>query len=491
MKSHPTLEIKEGHAITRLRGMDAESIHCFVTSPPYWGLRDYKTDKVMFDAVEFVPMVSMPAVSFPQWYGHLGMEPCPLMYVGHIVQVFSEAKRVLRKDGTLWLNLGDSYAGGGNGGGGSFAQDGIRAAKPGTDKNVPARMGNRGCAGGLKTKDRVGIPWMVALALQADGWYLRCDIIWSKPNPMPGSQKDRPTTAHEYIFLLTRSKHYFYDHEAIKEPVTCPPEASRNRWDTKTHLIPGQKPQKRESRAKGKHGSTLTGSPYGRHFLGDAIPENERRHEDDKQSGHSRVHKGFNDRWDENEAAGIFNATRNKRSVWTIATSPYQEAHFATFPPEIPRTAILAGTSNKGACAKCGAPWIRIVKNGEPNLAHQQACGGGLAGEYNGTATKDFEAHKAQDASATKARILKGLVEKKTTGWKPTCKCRCKEVVPCKVGDMFGGSGTTCEAALNLGRSAMMIELAAHYIPLARKRTGSSDEHLPLFAAEELTPPRQ
>ena len=168
-----------------LKGLDPESVQCVVTSPPYWGLRDYGVDD------------------------QLGLEPTPEEYVENMVSVFQEVKRVLRKDGTVWLNLGDSYFGGGRGKDGKYevAYKSVEDSKPDWSK-----------VSGLKPKDLVGIPWRVALALQADGWWLRSDIIWNKPNPMPEAVTDRPTKSHEHIFLLTKSKKYYYDHEAIKEP---------------------------------------------------------------------------------------------------------------------------------------------------------------------------------------------------------------------------------------------------------------------------------
>lgn len=287
------LTIIHGDALSSLRTLESESMQTCVTSPPYWGLRDYGVE------------------------GQLGLEKTPNEYVARVVEIFSEVNRVLRRDGTLWLNLGDTYAGGGNGGGGSFAKDGIRCALPGTDKNKAMRYGSRGvtvkskriargsgrwgggnapATGDLKPKDLVGIPWMVAFALRADGWYLRSDIIWSKPNPMPESVTDRPTRSHEYIFLFSKSQRYFYNADAIAEPLTRPDEGER------------------------KTPARLGGA--------DKWPEAQKQ---------SRLHSG-------NEYLGTPNGTRNKRSVWPIATTPFPDAHFATFPTEIPTLCILAGS---------------------------------------------------------------------------------------------------------------------------------------------------
>lgn len=281
-----TWQILQGDALERLREMADESVQCCVTSPPYWGLRDYGVD------------------------GQLGLEETPEQFVAAMVEVFAEVRRVLRSNGTLWLNIGDCYASGAGDRGMAPGGPALR----GTAQSVRGQVrGGRKPSGDLKPKDLVGIPWMLAFALRADGWYLRRDIIWSKPNPMPESVQDRPTSSHEYLFLLTKSRRYFYDAEAIREPAT---------W-------------------AGPNGAQK--SPHAQGFS--RRSPSEERERQDKQRGHGRRHDGFNDRWDamskeEQQALG-----RNKRSVWTIATRPYAEAHFATFPPELVEPCILAGTA--------------------------------------------------------------------------------------------------------------------------------------------------
>jgi DNA modification methylase len=252
-----------GDCLEILPLLPAESVNCCVTSPPYWGLRDYGTD------------------------GQLGLESTPEAYVTKMVAVFREVRRVLRDDGTVWLNLGDSYNGSGGVGGNG---------KQHTNQGSVDRPDNRAGWSGLKPKDLVGIPWRVAFALQADGWYLRQDIIWHKPNPMPESVTDRCTKAHEYIFLLSKSSKYFYDADAIKEPVSGTAHA----------------------RGHGVHPkSTEPGS---------GIKQN---------SSFSAAVKGLVDE-------------RNKRSVWTVGTKPYPGAHFATFPPELIAPCIMAGCPEGG-----------------------------------------------------------------------------------------------------------------------------------------------
>jgi DNA modification methylase len=262
-----------GDAREVLRCLPEQSVHCCVTSPPYWGLRDYGCD------------------------GQIGLEQTPDEYVAQMVAVFREVRRVLRDDATLWLNLGDSYN----------AYNGNR----GTESQYAGRRdvmeplfpsGNGLSCKTLKQKDLCGIPWRVAFALQADGWYLRQDIIWHKPNPMPESVTDRCTKAHEYIFLLSKSARYYYDGPAIQEPNS---EASNQRYKYAFNHLP---------RAWETDGAT-------------------------PQTG-GKTPPGMRE--------DLIDAGRNKRSVWTIATKPYKGAHFATFPPKLIEPCILAGCPQDG-----------------------------------------------------------------------------------------------------------------------------------------------
>jgi len=262
------LSLYHGNNIDVLKQMESESVDCVVTSPPYWGLRDYGTSE------------------------QLGLEPTPEEYVANMSKVFQEIHRVLKSSGTVWLNLGDSYAGS-NSDKYSAPNKNTLSAKMGQtyggiEKSIKAKVP------GLKPKDLIGIPWRVAFALQADGWYLRSDIIWQKPNPMPESVKDRPTKSHEYIFLLTKSRKYYYDADAIKEPTVSQDKYKRDRDnpDYKFNNTPGR--------------TKMSG-----------LKDNKYKH-------------------------------RNKRDVWSINTKPYKEAHFAVFPEEIPMNCIKAGSPKDG-----------------------------------------------------------------------------------------------------------------------------------------------
>ena len=268
--------ILQGNVLDRLKDLPDRSIQCVVTSPPYWGLRDYGRN------------------------GQLGLEETPEEYVEKMVKVFREVKRVLKDDGTVWLNLGDTYFGakGGHWEGGNSITNDTTGSNYRMQRKAPPKHPR------LKTKDLTGIPWRVAFALQADGWWSRQDIIWHKPNPMPESVTDRCTKSHEYIFLLSKSAKYFYDADAIREPLAA---------STLNDIRIGCKSSRPNSKAhelvkQGAHGSGGIGDPT-------------------------------------KTRAELTNlAGRNKRSVWKINTQPYKEAHFAVFPEELPTLCIKAGS---------------------------------------------------------------------------------------------------------------------------------------------------
>ena len=542
------------------------SVDCCVTSPPYWGLRDYGLEPEIWD---------------DGWSGTLGLEPTPELYTQHLVQIFAEVWRVLKPSGTVFLNLGDSYFGGGGahkpehanpglsrsaqrGGvphGGQSGTDGkgqsglidgayasgslcgecvvvlsyrnldtygypspkldslisesihsrkeqpidhsgsLHSASQG-DQNATglsgpqpslghagepphasqesmqplsseqsqgeclhcascdacldvissakpyalscARTGGRLHKSGsytlwsvprndnkdasdlayldyttasLKPKDLVGIPWRCAFALQAAGWWLRSDIIWAKPNPMPESVTDRPTKAHEYVFLLTKAEHYYYDQEAIRE--------SAQDWGTRERVV-------------------------GEHFTNGVMPN-------------GQPHKGLRD--GNNATTG-----RNKRSVWTIATHPYPEAHFATFPEALVEPCILAGTSEMGVCSQCGKPWIRQL---EPDEERKAQLGKGYHDHSN-----DLDQGMSQDKKMPQPKG--GYI---TKAWMPTCSCDAP-TQPATVLDPFSGSGTTAMVAQKLGRRAIGVDASLEYLKLAEKRVSAVS--LPMM----LTPAR-
>lgn len=278
-----------------------ESVQCCVTSPPYYGLRDYGVA------------------------GQIGLEKTPKEYLESLMVVFGQVHRVLKSDGTCWLNIGDSYAASGRGGGGGSFQNGDVGTK------VTGVNNRRKPVIGYKQKDLIGVPWMVAFALRDFGWYLRSDIVWAKANCMPESVTDRPTRSHEYIFLLTKSAKYFYDHEAIKEPciydVDGTGTAARKARANGNKLLPTER----------VNGIRPGGYKNSVNFEG-------KNSGNEKQRGHSRRHNGFNDRWDKMEHEEQCTGMRNKRDVWTIAPANYPEAHFATFPPALIKPCIMAGS---------------------------------------------------------------------------------------------------------------------------------------------------
>lgn len=272
-----------------LKTLPDESVHCCVTSPPYFGLRDYGVA------------------------GQIGLEPAPDEFVDELVTVFREVRRVLRSDGTCWLNLGDSYANDGKWGGhtGGKHVKALHCSPIGRNKRYT----------GLKPKDLIGIPWRAAFALQADGWYLRKDIIWHKPNPMPESVTDRPTSSHEHVFLLAKSASYFYDADAIREAESVPD------WDDGTRTFGGVN----KHGANVQHGERTTGRVAGARKRG--LPPRHAPYASSDQSGLDDVARG---------------GGRNARDVWTIATKPYADAHFATFPPDLAERCIKAGCPQGG-----------------------------------------------------------------------------------------------------------------------------------------------
>jgi DNA modification methylase len=404
--------ILTGDVLDILRTLPDESVHCCVTSPPYWGLRDYGVA------------------------GQIGLEATPEAYVERMVEVFREVRRALRQDGTLWLNLGDSYAGSGRGmnGDGSPGRVGEKQASNAGSrldlsgdivrgKRISRGEGSGRWGGGdvnpgpgYKPKDLVGIPWQVAFALRADGWWLRSDIVWAKPNPMPESVTDRPTKAHEYIFLLAKSERYYYDAAAIQE-----------------ECVNGDPNPPRGSKGVGER---VNAGLRKQDMLG------------------KQTYTGFNDHYEPR-------VSRNRRSVWTIATQPYSEAHFATFPPKLIEPCILAGAPEK-CCPKCGAPWERVTEKGD-----LIPTGHGGSKKW----TEVVKQYRGEKSTETSTFATGAVREKVTVGWQPTCSCpdnngSGKGVVL----DPFCGSGTTGVVALRHGRKFIGVELNPTYVEMAERR---------------------
>lgn len=428
-----------------------ESIDCCITSPPYWGLRDYKTD------------------------GQIGLEATPEEYVSKIVQVFQEVRRVLKKEGTLWLNLGDSYVGG-KGQSGSRGADyqeirhekgdslntsyqtlgGQKETRPTDDRKMLKEMN-------LKPKDLVGIPWRVAFALQADGWWLRQDIIWSKPNPMPESVTDRCTKSHEYIFLLSKSAKYYYDQQAILEPIA---ESTIGRGPVDFGGAKGRNYKEGVDTADPNYraGSEQWGRTY------DYQKSSRKMNGDNtKIGGNSTGFQGHSGNYDA-EGNYLDNPLgRNRRSVWTITTQPYKKAHFATYPPKLVEPCIMAGTSEKGVCPDCGKAWKRILQRG--NLISTD----GTKDNYRPIKTTDDPKVKGRSDGWTPNHFIETI----TLGWQPTCKCG-KEPIPATVIDPFAGSGTTGEVAKKLRRKVVLIDINAEYCNLSQERISKIILPLPI-----------
>lgn len=431
-----------------------ESVQCVVTSPPYWGLRKYKGDQeLIWLAWSQVPQIITDACAHEwteenisaksnwetfiktdgsamkrkesieessrfsrgtcarcgSWRGGFGLEPTVEMYVAHTVEILREIRRVLRRDGVVFWNIGDSYQSGNRG---TYDKNRVINAdslQSGFENQDDIRMApNRLPQDGLKPKDLCLIPARVALAAQADSWWVRSLIIWSKPNPMPESVTDRPTDAYEHILMLTKSERYFWDAEAVKEPAVC---------------------------------DGIERADYKARETDDLI----------KKDFLSRDH--------------VYPSRRNLRNVWTFPTQAYSGAHFATFPEEIPRRAILAATSARGACIRCGAPWRRIT---EPSPEYARILEANESKPYD----------KPEGVREFSGPTPSVCAEYETVGWQPTCECeketgRLPETRPCLILDPFGGSGTTGRVAIELNRRAVLLDLAYSaeaYAPLAIER---------------------
>ncbi|CEF48292.1 unnamed protein product [uncultured bacterium] len=435
------------------------SVHCVICSPPYFGLRDYGT--AAWDGGDAgCDHVAPPGKSCGQRADRtftlgeiyrdacgrcgarrvdrqIGLESSIDDYVATMVRVFGEVKRVLRDDGCLWLNMGDGYAshpagnttsraerGDGRGlfrqGGGAQDHYFDNGKKLRATEDLP----------GLKPKDLIGMPWRLALALQADGWYLRSDIIWSKPNPMPESVTDRPTKSHEYVFLLSKREHYYYDAEAV-----------------------------REGHSRDWSGQSGIGSS----------PKRWKPMEDDPnwRNGHSQ--------WERTDSPSPNPAGRNLRSVWTVPTESFPGAHFATFPRKLISPCIRAGTSERGCCPKCGAPWERVVERENQPSAYDDV-------KYTNRIW-----HRTKRNLGARYQAQLNANPPITIAWRPGCDHDLPPA-PCVVFDPFIGSGTVIVVAEALGRRGVGVDLSHEYLMMARRRIERPHAAVPRPGREEYHP---
>jgi site-specific DNA-methyltransferase (cytosine-N4-specific) len=488
----PGVRIIEGDALAVLRTLESESVQCVVTSPPYMGLRSYGTNpqtwggnpdhEHTWEAMRSPGSRSSDTKPGPlqhagntgrerlssglcvcgAWRGELGLEPTPALFVAHLVDIFREVKRVLRNDGLCFVNLGDSYS-----------------SNPGKDHAERGALANGSLSGkrswaqsrppGIKPKDLMLIPERFAIAMQDDGWYVRSRIAWCKTSAMPESVRDRPTSAWEHVWMFSKQARYYYDAEAVRQPSTSPEQEAHNQRYAKVYAAHDLSAANRQPGAVNSTGI------------------------------HSRPGPGG----------------ANLRNYWLLGPEPLREQHYAAFPTEIPKRCILAGTSERGACPACGAPWARVVAVKGPD---------GRVGLTTGRHAKDADGrpvigdnrHARGDdpwhASGSLARApLHGFSERTTHGWQPGCACKadtCPECghpasdhragsgcndegewdgygwtgcpcdresvvltpVPCVVLDPFSGSGTTALVANRLGRDAIGIDLNSEYCEMSRQR---------------------
>ena len=441
LTERPTATILVGDALGRLRDLPDGSAHCCITSPPYWGLRAYHGEVTWVGGdpacaheppatrhqkqgatsqrkgrsnVEAQRNDNLRAPcrhcgATPEHNGMIGLEPTFEEHLENLVAVFREVRRVLRKDGTLWLNYGDAYASSpaGNKANGQerWATSGlhggaISAAHAETLDQSQGQRRDTSKGSGVKPKDLLLMPARVALALQADGWWVRSEIVWHKPNPMPESVRDRPTSAHEKVWLLSPSDRYHYDQEAVR--------TSPQPWHGDTF-----KPRAPERKEPAGGSTSKAAAPVG----------------------------------------------ANLRNVWSIATAPYREAHFATFPPTLVEPCIKAGTSEHGCCSVCGAPWRRRLAEREQRGSwhdHAADLEGGQSQPKNASHLAGSEFHENWEPP-------------ETTGWEPACECDAARR-PCTVLDPFAGAGTVGLVAGWLQRHSLLVEISPEYAEMAAKR---------------------
>ena len=419
-------EIRQGDARDVLRSLDAESVHMCVTSPPYLAQRNYNVD------------------------GQVGLERTITDYVMAIVDIMREVRRVMRPDATLWLNLGDKYNGSG-GAGGDYNDDGIREGQPTFGSFADAT---------LPAKSLCMVPARVAIAMQVDGWLLRSEITWAKTSAMPQSVTDRPTSATERIYLFAKQGRYFYDRFGCAQP--------SNGWNG-SRFGDGKSGAAKVYQRQTEHGEFHGGTPR---------PSDTKGGNQGKQAQvGSRQYAGFNDRWNASEANGSAPTTANSRDFWLLGPEPFAGEHFAVFPSEIPRRAILLGTSAHGCCAECGAPWARAVDKSTSGP----------------TRVQDRPRYTRESEPLLHPKDVPTAVEYRTTGWAPTCAHLDAPTVPATVLDPFSGSGTSGVVAVKLGRRYVGIELNPDYVTMSERRIateaaiGNTEETAATVGAAQLS----
>jgi DNA modification methylase len=466
-----TIRVVQGHAPDVLSQMEAESVSCVVTSPPYWSLRRYGTppqawpnpdgtplcadrEHVWGDSItkhlrgkagehatcgNTVKMVAPRKAEQGQfcqrcgcWRGELGSEPDFRLYLDHLLSVFDEVRRVLRRDGVCWVNLGDSYATHPKGNLNGQGRSGLTSTR--SQEQHPAGMDKRD--GGLPEKNICMIPFRFAIAMQERGWWLRSVVVWHKLAAMPESVQDRPVSAWEPVFLFSKSMRYFWDGEAVRQPNT-----GGLPWGQTTEA-----PMKIEANgAQGRHGKN-------------SIMRSDRSHEE-------KV-------WYATNGAAL-------RNVWSLGPSPLSSIngtnHYAAYPPELVRRCIAAGSSERGVCPQCGTPWRRVT---ERQFVPQQ--------DVRDQAKLIKASNKGLDCSNGWGEAPRGTVNVQTTGWQPSCRCpNAADLTPrpALILDPFAGSGTTLLVADRLGRDAIGIDLQPDYAAMAARRITND---APLFATVEV-----
>lgn len=472
-----TFQILEGHFLDVAKQIPDESIHVCVTSPPYYGLRSYGTEPQVWLPEVLPTAIGREAVlscehdwqSIKQykdswrrgeasaqhfapghkrtpeelktgrwthteyceqcgaWRGELGQEASPTLYIQHLVQIFSEVWRVLRKDGTLWVNIGDAHYNYRPGKHDDARAQGYNRTKDGNARGIPSFTPKRGYKiDGLKEKDLIGLPWMLAFALRDAGWYWRSECHWVKPNPLVESVGDRPTKNHEAILMFTKHRNYYYDKWAISEQPTGnahprAPRAARYRE------------ARRNGNAKGFDSLSRNNDSFMGATQGDLCP-----------------------------------GGRNKRTFWLMNVQGYPDDHYAAFCEELPETAIKASSSEVGCCARCGAPWERtVLKPAKENYKNEP-----LEDRWRrAAAVRGVDIERADGNSIT-------------LGWHAGCNCYAGTPVACRVLDPFTGRGTTGTVAVRFGRDFTGAELKGSYIKMIRKNL---NREAPLWVKEEVS----